>query len=407
MSAKTKIAIVAASAPPLSAGGVASAHFNLFSALLQRGYDAQLFTFYDNAVGAGETSQGIHRFGASQKLINLFTWAFTTVTKWLAGGKDAHETAVILRSLPGVYRMTQAIQRFDPAVVLLSDHGAPGLFLKAKPGRRIVWVSHHNPMRFVEKPLHPKASYRDARAAIWFENRALRNVQAVICPSHYMRAWFERSYQFAGQVFVVPNMIDPALNQRSPASVLPGLAANARWVYLPSAGSRLKGADFLPQLLRALESVPDLHFYIPGHVEAPVQAQLAQCPAGLRDRMYMPGQLAYPEHMAVVKRCAFGISPALMENLSMAILEAAYHGVPMIVFDAGGNADIIQHGENGFLVPAYDLADMLAAAQKLARQPDLRALQDQTRAFTQRKFDADSILNQYLAIMGLAPSSQA
>lgn len=50
----------------------------------------------------------------------------------------------------------------------------------------------------------------------------------------------------------------------------------------------------------------------------------------------------------------FFIQPSLHENHSIALLEAAAAGLPMIATCVGGNAEIVRDGENGVLVPPGD-----------------------------------------------------
>lgn len=49
------------------------------------------------------------------------------------------------------------------------------------------------------------------------------------------------------------------------------------------------------------------------------------------------------------------------EGMPMVLLEASAVGLPIVATDVGGNADIVRHGNNGFLVPPRD-PDALAAA---------------------------------------------
>lgn len=398
-----RIAIVAASAPPLSAGGIASAHFNLFKALKSAGYPVKLFTFFDNDVPASTPGASIQRFGGAQWLINLIYWIVRSVFEVISGNKNAYETAVIVRSMIGAFRATAAIERFTPDVVVLSDHGAPGLFIKRRPGRKIVLISHHNPMRFVKPPLLEKASKIDANIAVFLENLVLRHVDVVICPSQYMRLWFKSTYEFNGKVYILPNMIDSTQNDRVKVVELRkklGLNKNAPLVYMPSAASKIKGGDFLARIVTELSTTENkIGFYIPGYVEPQYRTDMSEL--SKNTNIYAPGQLSYNQHIAMVKACTFAISPAVMENFSMAIFEAVYNGVPTVAFHAGGNADIIENGENGFLSPDFDLAAMIVAARRLARLKNITEFKSNTKQYTRRRFNSEQLLSKYLKLFGL------
>ena len=52
------------------------------------------------------------------------------------------------------------------------------------------------------------------------------------------------------------------------------------------------------------------------------------------------------------------VIPSKSENLSNAILESLSCGTPVVAFDIGGNSDMIDHKQNGYLAKAFDCADL-------------------------------------------------
>jgi glycosyltransferase involved in cell wall biosynthesis len=206
-----KIAVVAFSAPPNSAGGVAAAHFNLFRALQEEGNQARLFTFGEPDL---ENGADIVRSGTPAWLVKFLLKINGRVFGLLQPGKRAYETADIFTSLVGAHRMSRAISEFGPDVIILSDHGAPGLMMKKPKGSRIILVSHHNPARFVAHPELADFSRLDASWALRLEQRVLRRIDAVVCPSKYMKDWFQRSYRFLGPIRVIPNLLNQELLDR-------------------------------------------------------------------------------------------------------------------------------------------------------------------------------------------------
>jgi glycosyltransferase involved in cell wall biosynthesis len=217
-----------------------------------------------------------------------------------------------------------------------------------------------------------------------------------------MRKWFERSYQFTDVIKVIPNVLDEGgLKAIEPWDLRSqfNIDREAVVVYLPSAGSPLKGADYLFDLIRRLcaQSKQVIGFYVPGEIPP----RLLEQAAGLPDqaRLCFTGHLAYEEHIANVKACSFGISPSLIENYSMALLEAVHCGVPMLAFETGGNADIIHNGENGYLVAEGDLAALSKLAKRLLEPGSLQALRERTLAFSQQHLSSQTALKAYLALM--------
>jgi glycosyltransferase involved in cell wall biosynthesis len=214
-----------------------------------------------------------------------------------------------------------------------------------------------------------------------------------------MREWFSSTYSYQRQIEVLPNIIDNGLIDSIEAKpIRVRQASTSRFVYLPSVGTRIKGGDFtMPILLGLLQVDPALGFYIPGYVDSEYKEQLSQIRA--LPTVYLPGQVSHDQHISLMKSCVFGISPAIMENFSMAIFEAVYCGVPILAFDAGGNEDIIISGENGFLVPAFDIAAMIETARKLTMRSDIESFKQNVLAYTREKFNSQKILQKYLAVM--------
>lgn len=52
------------------------------------------------------------------------------------------------------------------------------------------------------------------------------------------------------------------------------------------------------------------------------------------------------------------VAPSLHENLANSIMEALVCGTPVVAFDIGGNADMIIHKVNGYLVKPYSTEDL-------------------------------------------------
>jgi len=63
---------------------------------------------------------------------------------------------------------------------------------------------------------------------------------------------------------------------------------------------------------------------------------------------------------------------SLWEAMSMVVLEAMAAGKPVVVTDAGDNRHVVDHGQNGFVVPPMDVKLMADALQNLARSRETR-----------------------------------
>jgi glycosyltransferase involved in cell wall biosynthesis len=63
---------------------------------------------------------------------------------------------------------------------------------------------------------------------------------------------------------------------------------------------------------------------------------------------------------------------SLSEGTSIALLEAAAHGLPAVVTDVGGNGEIVQDGVTGVVTPSGDLEAFVSALVRMCSDPELR-----------------------------------
>jgi glycosyltransferase involved in cell wall biosynthesis len=96
--------------------------------------------------------------------------------------------------------------------------------------------------------------------------------------------------------------------------------------------------------------------------------------AGFHDRDEMPTFYRDADLFAL---------PSFNEGMSIALLEAISAGLPVIVTDTGGTAELVQG--NGLVVPWADPAALANALETFLRQPELcRTMGDKSRSIAQR-----------------------
>ena len=400
-SGRPHIAVIAPSAPPLGGGGVASSHFHLYRCLKRRGLDAVLLTY--NETKSGEPEADIFRYGASPLQRSLLALCSALYLKARGSHKTAYQLADILVSIPGVLRLHRVLRQLRPQRIIIPDHGAPGLLLDKGNGR-LIMVTHHNPSRFINNPLLEKFCPIDVHEAMKLEQRVLAKVDGVVAPSAYMQGVFQDTFRFGGPVAMIHNPLDlsliDAVQGRNLRAEL-GLSVNAPLVYIPSADSIFKGACYVSGIVQRLSAscAGKIGFYLSG----PCTDGLIQELNAVADNViiFAPGQLGYPEHLAFVKTCSFGISPTLIESFGMAILEAVVCGVPMVVFRTGGTGEIVSDGNNGFCVPCHDLEQLCAVSARFLVKEYAQEMAHSSYIFSRKQFDADKAVDAYLRFCGL------
>ncbi|UCF30162.1 MAG: glycosyltransferase family 4 protein [bacterium] len=353
-----RIAVISSTFPPQGSGGITSAHYNLFRGLTKRGYVVRAFTFQDEVK---ERGPHVTRYGAG-RLTKMVIYYLLRIYFRLRGCRsEAYQLYDILQSFAAT-RISRDLEKFRPEVVIIPDHGAPALYLKKPEGSRFVWMSHHNPARFLDQTSIPEHCAHDASLALRLEERALRKVDHVVCPSEYMKEVFLDTYRYGGEISVIPNIVDrdtiSAITTSDPRREM-GLAGHDPVVYIPSAGSVFKGSDFVPEIMGGISAGLDgkVGFFLSGPVEPEVLEGFRKaCP---RIPYYAPGRLAYEKNISLVRGCTICVSPTLLESFGMALLEATACGLPVVAFDTGGSGEVVKDGRNGYLVPMLDVASMV------------------------------------------------
>ena len=65
------------------------------------------------------------------------------------------------------------------------------------------------------------------------------------------------------------------------------------------------------------------------------------------------------------------VLPSLSEGLSLALLEAMASGKPVVATRVGGNPEVVEDGQTGFLVQPEDARDLAADLVKLLSDPGM------------------------------------
>ncbi len=367
-----RVAVLTPRLPPTGAlGGIATAHFNLYRALRKAGWQVRAFAFEDR-LDADDDAE--IRRTPPRALVSAVK---TACRLGLALANPARQSYQLGEALAGAIagrRILGALERYRPDVVISPDKGCPLAFGRKPGGARLVWIAHHNPKRFLQLDASPPLSPLDARLAVAVEARELRQADLVLCPSRHARDEFLRTYRFEGPIEIFPNLISDQLEEVPPAApplrALLELTADAPLFYLPAAGSSVKGGRLLAPLLAEIgRRHVQAGVFLSGTVEQAHLPAAQRPPANVR--VYCPGPLAYLENLARVRECDVVLSPALMENFSMALLEATWLGVPVAAFAAGGIPEMIgsaAEGCNGATVAVGDVGALCEAGASLLRR---------------------------------------
>jgi glycosyltransferase involved in cell wall biosynthesis len=119
----------------------------------------------------------------------------------------------------------------------------------------------------------------------------------------------------------------------------------------------------------------------------------------LQDRVLMPGRLPDPDLHAWYDAATLFVHPTLYEGSSLVTLEAMSHRRAIVASNAGGLADKVKPGINGWLVAPGQPAELAAAISgALARPEQLARFGDASRAIVEREFAWPAVTQKLLAV---------
>jgi sugar transferase (PEP-CTERM/EpsH1 system associated) len=116
--------------------------------------------------------------------------------------------------------------------------------------------------------------------------------------------------------------------------------------------------------------------------------------AGVADLAWLPGERSdVPE---IMRGLDCFVLPSLVEGISNTILEAMASGLPVLATQVGGNADLVEPGVTGELVPAGDVAALSAGLARMAGDPGRsRVMGAAGRRSVERSFSLPAMVAAY------------
>ncbi len=133
----------------------------------------------------------------------------------------------------------------------------------------------------------------------------------------------------------------------------------------------LKGQRYLIDAVPyVLQSCPDTHFLLVGHgaEEAELRSRVRE--EGLERHVTFLGGRS--DVRSILSLTDVFVLPSLSEASPVALMEAAFIGVPSVATRVGGVPEIVKDGETGLLVAPADANGLASAVVDLLGNPDLR-----------------------------------
>jgi glycosyltransferase involved in cell wall biosynthesis len=92
------------------------------------------------------------------------------------------------------------------------------------------------------------------------------------------------------------------------------------------------------------------------------------------------------------------VVPSLQENLSNAIMESLACGTPVVAFNVGGNSDLIEHRETGYLAAPFDADELATGIDWVLTAENYSELSGNARDKVLRNFDSKIVAGKYIEL---------
>ena len=253
-------------------------------------------------------------------------------------------------------------------------------------------------------PVLGSTTERDLSRRIWKRKRRyLDRVDnlTVVGHSSWLADEASRSSLFnKRRVVNLPTPIDCTVYRpinRTVARGLWGISQNANVVAfgaMNATSDPRKGYDLLVDALKKV-SIPGLELLVFG-----ASGSTGGIGNDLRFKVHYTGYLHDDVSLVTLYNAADAmVVPSRQENLSNAIMESLASGTPVVGFDIGGNGDMIDHQDNGYLAQAYNTEDLAAGIEWVLTEPDRnRELRAAARKKALDSFDYPVVASRYVEL---------
>lgn len=221
------------------------------------------------------------------------------------------------------------------------------------------------------------------------QTRVARSAARVIVPSEYLKSTVAAWGVPADKIAVIHNAVQLGAVGPVPEAIQgrmrPLLVTAGRLVPWKHIGGIIEAVELLHR------QATSVSLAVIG--DGPEREKLEDTARTLGNACVFTGRLSHTATLAGIKAADVFVLNSSYEGFSHLLVEALALGTPVIATDAGGNAEIVQDGKNGLLVPVGDVAALAKAMERLLLDvPLAQAVRAHTRDSV-AAFSVDAMLS--------------
>lgn len=170
-----------------------------------------------------------------------------------------------------------------------------------------------------------------AEALFWNWKGTYKYIDAIICPSEYLKKKMDTNPVFAGKTIAMHNFVDRVEMKKT---------EKKDYVLYFGRFSEEKGIN---TLLKACKELPDIKFVFAG--SGPMEDKINALP-NVKNMGFQNGEALEK----LIREARFSIYPSeCCENCPFSVMESQMHGTPVLGADIGGIPELIDVGKTGEL----------------------------------------------------------
>ena len=376
-----KILVLIHEFPPVGGGGGRAAQ-DICHGMVERGYEVIVLTAHLKGLPKEENVNGIRVL----RIPSLRREAFRADLKAMGG-----------YVLSGLWAGIRLIKRWQPDLIHVHfavPAGALGWALSKLTGIPYVMTVH---LGDVPGGV-PEKTGGWFKWILPFTRPIWRDAKQIIAVSEFTRELALKQYQ--REITVIPNGVD--VNRLRPADTR--VQEPPRIVF----AGRLMEQKNPIQIVHTLSELNDLPWQcvLIGNGPLMPDEKKAIDEYGLQERFILTGWVTPEEVLDWFDKSDILFMPSLSEGLPVAGVQALAKGLAMVVSDIGGFVDIVDGGENGYLVNTFDQVFYEKRLRSLLENPKKLQTCKEKSLIKSTQFDLRTIVAQYARIFDEMPGIQ-
>lgn len=206
--------------------------------------------------------------------------------------------------------------------------------------------------------------------------RNLHRADMIIALSNNWKDFLIEEVEQNLSVEVVSNTVDPTFAQVIEVGRTAPPQPTKTILFMGNLGQHKGVYDILKAVPLVLEKHPEVHFVFAGEEgKKGEKAEIDQrCrEMGLGEYVQFPGLVTGQAKLELFQQATLFVLPSYIENLPYVLLEAMSVGLPVVTTPVGAIPEIIENGQNGYLIQPGDHRALADRIIQLLDDPERRA----------------------------------